>query len=255
MLSIAALSDIGLVRSTNEDAYWFDSNRAIFVLADGLGGHKAGEIAASVAVKLVAQRLTLAVDGGFTDFELIDALQDAFAIASEQIYSQGKGSDKLSGMACSLIAGIIKQGECYLAHAGDSRAYLYFENTLSQMTVDDTPVAALIKRGYLLPEKARSHNMKNFLVKSVGNKPTVDANISRFPIKTREKLLICSDGLWGSLDHQLICDILQTESTAGGACQMLVQQAREKGGQDNITVIMIEIQPSLKNTVEMPRMI
>jgi serine/threonine protein phosphatase PrpC len=258
MLSIAALSDIGLVRSKNEDAYWFDADRQIFILADGLGGHKAGEIAASVAVKIVADRLSLAVDSGFTDFELIDALQDAFGYASEEIYSQGKGSDKFAGMACSLIAGILKQEECYLAHAGDSRAYLYYDKTLSLMTVDDTPVAALIKRGYLLPEKARSHNLKNFLVKSVGNKPNVDANISRFPVKTGEKLVVCSDGLWGTLDHQTICDILQMSSSVGESCQTLVQAAREKGGQDNITVIIIEVAPSTQsnvNTVEMPRIL
>jgi PPM family protein phosphatase len=77
-------------------------------------------------------------------------LQDAFGVASQEIYKQGKSSEKFTGMACSLIAGIMHQDNCYLAHAGDSRAYLYFENTMSQMTVDDTPVAALIKRGYLL---------------------------------------------------------------------------------------------------------
>jgi len=256
MLRISALSDIGLVRTKNEDAFWFDSDRAIFILADGLGGHKAGEIAATLAVKIVSERLSLAIDSGFTDFELIDALQDAFSIASEEIYSRGKASEKLSGMACSLIAGILKQDECYLAHAGDSRAYLYYENTLSLMTVDDTPVAALIKRGYLLPEKARSHNLKNFLVKSVGNKPDIDANISRFPMKSKEKLLLCSDGLWGALDDQTLCDTLRTESSPPEACQALVQLARDKGGQDNITLIVAEVEPSTQaanvNTVEMP---
>src|SRR4029079_17878436 len=98
MLKIAGLSDIGLVRKNNEDAFWFDAERQIFVLADGLGGHKAGEIAASLGVKILAERLTLAVDSGFTDFELIDAFQDAFSFASEQIFSLGKGSDNLNGM-------------------------------------------------------------------------------------------------------------------------------------------------------------
>ena len=169
-MRIAGLSDIGLVRAKNEDAYWFDPNRAIFILADGLGGHKAGEVAAALAVRIAAERLSLAVDRQMKDFQLIDAMQEAFGTASEEIYSHGKSSEKLSGMGCSLIAGILQDQNCYVAHAGDSRAYLYFDNTLSQMTVDDTPVAALIKRGYLLPEKARSHNLKNFLVKSIGTK-------------------------------------------------------------------------------------
>jgi serine/threonine protein phosphatase PrpC len=256
MLRIAGLSDIGLVRTKNEDAFWFDSDRAIFVLADGLGGHKAGEIAASLAVKILGERLCLAVDGGFTDFELIDALQDAFSFASEQIFTLGKDSDQLAGMACSVIAGVLKQNECYLAHAGDSRAYLYYENTLSQMTVDDTPVAALIKRGYLLPEKARSHNMKNFLVKSVGNKQQVDANISRFPIKTKEKLLLCSDGLWGVIDDRQICEVIKAGTSPGEICRLLVQCARDQGGQDNITVIVAEVESSARSlhvdTAEIP---
>jgi len=238
MIRIAGLSDIGLVRTKNEDAFWYDAERCVFILADGLGGHKAGEIAASIAVKIVSDRLCLAVDSGFTDFELIDAMQDAFSHASEEIHNKGKSSEKQAGMACSLIAGVLKQDECYLAHAGDSRAYLYYENILSQMTVDDTPVAALIKRGYLLPEKARFHHLKNFLVKSVGNKPYVDANISRFPVKQKEKLLLCSDGLWGVLDHQLICHVLREEGVPRDACRRLVQRARENGGQDNITVII-----------------
>jgi protein phosphatase len=244
MLNIAGLSDVGLVRTKNEDAFWFDAERSIFVLADGLGGHKAGEIAASLAVKILAERLTLAVNHGFTDFELIDALQDSFSFASEQIFSLGKASENLTGMACSVIAGILKQNECYLSHAGDSRAYLYYNNTLSQMTVDDTPVAALIKRGYLLPEKARSHNLKNFLVKSVGNKQNVDANISRFPVNAGEKLLVCSDGLWGSLDDKQICEALMTGGNPGEVCQTLVQWAREQGGHDNITVIALEVEAS-----------
>jgi PPM family protein phosphatase len=244
MLKIAGLSDIGLVRTRNEDAFWFDADRSVFVLADGLGGHKAGEIAASLAVKILSERLSVAVDSGFTDFELIDAMQDAFSFAAEQIFSLGKGSENLTGMACSVIAGILKQNECYLAHAGDSRAYLYYSNTLSRMTVDDTPVAALIKRGYLLPEKARSHNLKNFLVKSVGNKPHIDANISRFPVKPNEKLLLCSDGLWGALEDKQICDALMTGGSPGEVCQMLIQLARDQGGNDNITVIVMEVEVS-----------
>ena len=256
-MRIAALSDIGLVRSKNEDAYWYDSTRAIVVLADGLGGHRAGEVAAALAVRITAERLTQAVDHKKRDFDLIDALQEAFQAASEEIYNHGKSSEKLAGMACSLIAGILQDNNCFLAHAGDSRAYLYFENTLSQMTVDDTPVAALIKRGYLLPEKARSHNLKNFLVKSVGNKRKVDANITKFPVKPHEKIILCSDGLWGVLDSQKMCHVIQKEKSPAVTCRQLVQTARSGGGTDNITVIVVDLAESIEsispNTVEMPK--
>jgi serine/threonine protein phosphatase PrpC len=255
-MRIAGVSDIGLVRTKNEDAYWFDMDRAIFILADGLGAHKAGEVAANLAVRIVAERLCRAVDRKLKSFDLIDSLQDAFGTASQEIYKQGKSSEKLTGMACSLIAGILHEENCYIAHAGDSRAYLYFEDTLSQMTVDDTPVAALIKRGYLLPEKARSHNMKNVLVKSIGTKPKVDANI-QFPVKSQEKILLCSDGLWGALDDEIMCNVLRKQLIPEKACRELITRARAEDGKDNITVIIVDVE-NLEDTigattVEMPR--
>jgi serine/threonine protein phosphatase PrpC len=256
-MRIAGLSDIGLVRKKNEDAYWFDMDRAIFVLADGLGAHRAGEVAANLAVRIVAERLCLAVNRKLKNFDLINALQEAFGVASQEIYKQGKSSEKLTGMACSLIAGILHQENCYLAHAGDSRAYLYFEDTLSQMTVDDTPVAALIKRGYLLPEKARSHTMKNVLVKSIGTKPKVDANITQFPVKSQEKVLLCSDGLWGTLDNERMCEVLRKHLHPEKACRELITEARAEGGKDNITVIIVDVENLTDTigptTVEMPR--
>jgi len=239
-MRVAALSDIGLVRSRNEDAYWYDLDRGIFILADGLGGHKAGEIAAATAVKIAADRLSLAVDEGLQDVLLAEAMQEAFSVASEQVYARATESEAFSGMACSLIAGILQQDTCLVAHAGDSRAYLFFDDSLSQMTVDDTPVGALIKRGYLLPEKARSHSLKNLLIKSIGSQPTVDANISKFPVKSGERLLFCSDGLWGIVDHETVHAILRQQSDPQLLCEELVRAARANGGHDNITVIVVE---------------
>lgn len=255
-MRIAGLSDAGLVRTKNEDAFWFDKDRAIFILADGLGGHRAGEIAARLAVRIAAERLSLAVDTRLKDFELIDAMQEAFTVASQEIYNRGKSADKFAGMACSLIAGTLQDQHCYVAHAGDSRAYLYFQDNLSQMTIDDTPVAALIKRGYLLPEKARSHNLKNLLVKSIGTKPGVDANITKFPIKAGERIVLCSDGLWGALEPNEMSGILKNELQPERACQILIDSARANGGEDNITVIVVDVSDSSEGlgagTVEMP---
>ena len=258
-MRIAGLSDIGLVRTKNEDAFWFDQKRGIFILADGLGGHRAGDIAANLAVNVTAEYFSEAIDRGFQEFSLIDAMQEGFAAASKGIYSQSKSSDKLTGMACSLVAGVLQDDHCYVAHAGDSRAYLYFENNLSQMTVDDTPVAALIKRGYLLPEKARSHHLKNVLVKAVGNKAQVDANITKFPVKAGERLLLCSDGLWGVLDPDKICEALRHSILPDQACEMLIESARCSGGGDNITVIVVDVSDAKQGvgviTAEMPKLI
>lgn len=254
----AALSDVGLVRAKNEDAYWCDADRGIFLIADGLGGHKAGEIAAAMAVEITSADVTIAVDRGLSNVELAEAMQEAFQAASEEIYKRSQEAKDLSGMACSLVAAVLEPENCLVAHAGDTRAYLLMENSFSQITVDDTPVAALVKRGYLLPEKARSHSMKNFLVKSIGNKSSIEANISRFPINENERLLLCSDGLWSMVEQDVMEKILRTQLDVESACKELVEAARHQGGRDNITVIVVQVGhkkdvlKTLDETAEMP---
>lgn len=256
----AALSDIGLVRTKNEDAFWCDPDRGIFLIADGLGGHQGGEIAAAMAVEITSADVTIAVDRGLSNVELAEAMQEAFQAASEEIYRRSQEVKDLNGMACSLLAAVLEPDSCVVAHAGDTRAYLLMDDSFSQVTVDDTPVAALVKRGYLLPEKARSHSLKNFLVKSIGNKSTVEANISRFPIKENERLLLCSDGLWSMVEPRFMEKILRNHNDVETACKELVQVAREHGGRDNITVIVVHVGPkedalkALDETAEMPNL-
>jgi PPM family protein phosphatase len=237
----AALSDVGLIRSKNEDAFWCDPERAIFIIADGIGSQLAGEVASGSAVEVISTELTLAVDLGLKETELADAMFDSFREAAEEIYKRSQESEELAGMACSAIAAVFQTGNCLIAHAGDSRAYLFSDNSLHQITVDDTPVAALVKRGYLLPEKARSHHLKNVLTKSVGSKPTVEANLSRFPVKLEEKILLCSDGLWAMLSTEEMNEILRANPEPEDACRALISGAREQGGQDNITAIIIQM--------------
>lgn len=237
-MQAAAVSDIGLVRSNNEDAYWCDSGRGIFIVADGIGGYKSGEVAAGIAIEIVSAELTVAVDRGLKEEMLIGAMNDSFNSASREIFAQSQAQETNQGMACSLVAGILQNGNCLIAHAGDTRAYLYYSGTLSQMTVDDTPVGVMVKRGYLLPEKARTHTMKNVLLKSVGSKATVETNITRFPVKAEERLVLCSDGLWSLVDVAVITEILEKHADPQPACQALVDAAKDAGGGDNVTVLI-----------------
>ncbi|HSE40266.1 MAG TPA: protein phosphatase 2C domain-containing protein [Acidobacteriota bacterium] len=240
----AALSNVGLTRSKNEDAYWCDQERGVFIVADGIGSQLAGEVASGAAVEVISAELTLAVDLGLKDTQLSDAMFESFREAAEEIFNRSKESEDYSGMACSAIAAVFQDGNCVLAHAGDSRAYLFSENSLHQITVDDTPVAVLVKRGYLLPEKARSHHLKNVLTKSIGSKPTVEANLTRFPVKIDEKILLCSDGLWAMLSLEEMNEILRENPEPEEACRELIAAARSHGGQDNITAILIQMDES-----------
>ena len=237
-MQAAAISDIGLVRSNNEDAFWCDPTRGIFIIADGIGGYKSGEVAAAMAIEIISAELTVAIDRALQEDGLIAAMGDSLNSASKEIFGASQKEEANQGMACSLVAGILQNGNCLIAHAGDTRAYLYHGRTLSQMTVDDTPVGIMVKRGYILPEKARTHPMKNVLLKSVGNKVTVEANITRFPVKKGERLLLCSDGLWSLVDAGVISETLGTDSDPQVACQNLIAVARNAGGNDNITVLI-----------------
>jgi PPM family protein phosphatase len=244
-MQAAALSDVGLTRSKNEDAYWCDIPRGVFIVADGIGSQQAGEVASSAAVEVISAELTLAVDRGLRESELADAMFDAFRESAEEIFNRAQESEHLSGMACSAIAAVVKEGFCLVAHAGDSRAYLFSDDVLHQVTVDDTPVAVLVKRGYLLPEKARSHHLKNVLTKSLGAKPSVDANLTKFPVKLNERILLCSDGLWSILSNEEISEILRAHPGPSDACRELISLARFKGAQDNITAIVIQLDEDL----------
>jgi serine/threonine protein phosphatase PrpC len=241
VMQSAAHSDIGLARSVNEDAYSLDPGRNIYVIADGLGGVAAGEIAATMAVEIVATELTIAVDRGLEELDLAEAMHTAFQEASTEIFQRSGESSDCSGMACSLIAAIVRHGFCFVAYAGDTRAYLFYDGTLHLMTVDDTAVAVLVKRGFLLPEKSRSHVMKNVLLKSVGSKPDVEANLMKFPVKTGDVLLLCSDGVWGMMEARELESILSRYTVPEEACLELVGAASEKGGQDNMTAIVVRI--------------
>jgi protein phosphatase len=236
----AALSDAGPARSRNEDAYWCDADRGIFVVADGTGANQGGEVAAATAIDVISTELTLAVDRGLQELDLADALFNAFREASGDIFGRAQENQELQEMSCSAVAAVVTAKECVIAHAGDVRAYLYCEDGLHQITVDDTPVAVMVKRGYLLPEKARTHHLKNVLVKSIGTQSEVEANLIRMPIKPRERLLFCSDGLWGSLADEEINQILQRNLDPEATCYELAHAARSNGSQDDITIVLVE---------------
>ncbi len=165
-------------------------------------------------------------------------MNDSFNTASKEIFAQSQEKEENQGMACSLVAAVLLPDSCFIAHTGDTRAYLYYTGSLNQMTVDDTPVGIMVKRGYLLPERARTHTMKNVLLKSIGSKPAVETNITRFPVKAKERLLLCSDGLWSLVESAVIAQILEKHSDPQAACQTLIDAAKNAGGGDNITVLI-----------------
>ena len=244
-------SHVGRVRSHNEDAaLTLEANYAgddglepfgLFIIADGMGGHQAGEEASSLAVRTVASQIMRDVyipyllgvhDSDQTP--LVDALQNAVESANEAVHSQVPGSG--TTLTCALV---INQRAC-LAHVGDSRAYLYYNQQLKQVTRDHSYVDKLVELGQLTVEAAAVHPQRNVLYRAVGQGDQLEIDIHMIDLLPGSRLLLCCDGLWGMLPDSTIQTILASNHTPQQTCDELIAAANEAGGKDNITAIVIE---------------
>ena len=245
-------SHAGRVRSHNEDtALTFEANYAgeealepfgLFVLADGMGGHQAGEVASSLAVRTFASQIMRNVyipyllkgAPGPDQMPLAEALQNAVESANEAVHSQVPGSG--TTLTCALV---INQ-RAYLAHVGDSRAYLYYNQQLKQVTRDHSYVDKLVELGQLTVEAAAVHPQRNVLYRAVGQGDQLEIDIHMIDLPPSGRLLLCCDGLWGMLSDSTIQSILASARTPQQACDDLIAAANEAGGKDNITAVVIE---------------
>jgi serine/threonine protein phosphatase PrpC len=237
-LSSFAGSDVGRARSGNEDSYF--CGRAVFAVADGLGGHQGGEVASAAAVAPLA-----ALDGRdlATPTEAAEALAAAIQEANSGILERAAGDPSLWGMGTTMTAAAVTaDGHLQLAHVGDSRAYLLRDGALEQLTTDHTVVAELVRRGRLTPELAAIHPERSILTRAVG----LDA---RIPVDTPDPLdlrpgdqcLLCSDGLTEAVPDPTIAELLSTDEDGNAACRSLIDAANEAGGPDNITVVLVRV--------------
>jgi protein phosphatase len=235
-LSSFAGSDVGLVRSGNEDSYL--CGRTVFAVADGLGGHQGGEVASAAAVEPLA-----ALDGrGFADpGEAAEALAVAIRQANTAILDQAAGNPELWGMGTTLTAAALAgDRRLQLAHVGDSRAYLLRDGALDQLTTDHTVVGELVRRGRLTPGQAAVHPDRSILTRAVGLDPTVPVDLpDPLELHPGDQVLLCSDGLTEAVGDDRIADLLSTATDGDAACRSLIDAANAAGGPDNITVVLI----------------
>jgi serine/threonine protein phosphatase PrpC len=235
-LSSFAGSDVGRMRSGNEDSYF--CGQTVFAVADGLGGHQGGEVASAAAVEPLAR-----LDGRqFTDpGEAAEALATAIREANEAILDRAAGDPALYGMGTTVTAAAVAgDGHIQLAHVGDSRAYLLREGALDQLTTDHTVVGELVRRGRLTPEQAAIHPERSILTRAVGLDPRVPVDLPD-PLELRpgDQLLLCSDGLTEAVDDDQIAELLSATPDGNAACRSLIDAANDAGGPDNITVVLV----------------
>jgi PPM family protein phosphatase len=244
-IDFASLSDRGRVRLNNEDAHGqfvpettaeVEERGVVFVVADGMGGHRGGEIASRIAVRTILAFYT--ADSG-TDRAI--ALTRAFHEANQTIIQEAVSDSTLFGMGTTCTALALHQGRAYFAHVGDSRCYLVRRGKILQVTNDHSIVGEMVRSGILSDEDARTHPKRNVITRSLGAQPDVMAETPEsIELEVGDTFLLCSDGLTGYLSDIDLSVVLATHAPEE-ACKILVRMANEQGGRDNITVQVITI--------------
>ena len=232
-LAFGSLTDVGRVRTANEDSMLADEQRSLFVVADGMGGHNAGEVASATALEVLVSR----VDGG-------TSLAEATSEANTTILAKASGDANLAGMGTTLTAVTISDGRtAVFAHVGDSRAYLVRGGDLTQITEDHSVVEELVRDGRLSPEDAETHPHRSILTRALGVEEHVEVDAYEVDLLPGDRLMLCSDGLTSMVRDPAISVVLRRERNSQRAAETLVDLANRAGGSDNITVIVLDFEP------------
>jgi PPM family protein phosphatase len=237
MIEAFGLSDPGCVRSNNEDYFISDTKSGIFVVADGMGGANAGEYASRLSAEMIYESLLNASNG-----HGIDTLEQSFLEANKAVREAARSSPQLDGMGTTLlVARTGEDGEVQLASVGDSRAYMCSDHTVSQVTHDQTWVAEVGSRLGLSEEALRKHPMRHVLTMAVGTADELRIHSRTVHLNAGDQILLCSDGLHGVLDEKILQNTLDSEKSLPDKCHYLIEAAKQEGGPDNITVVLIQL--------------
>lgn len=243
-LQFGSLTDVGVVRSENQDAMGFRvpddpedmaGRGALFVVADGMGGHKGGATASRLAVKTILDRYF-----GSRAGEPGDRIRSAIEAANQAVLQKSQADKGLDGMGTTVVALIVRPPDVFVAHVGDSRAYLVRNGAIRQLTKDHSLVQQWVDQGVMKPDEARHSGRKNVLTRVVGSREDVEIDLLSPPhvLAPGDQFVLCSDGLHGLVEDDEIKRTI-TEMASQEACARLVTMARDRGGPDNITVQVI----------------
>jgi serine/threonine protein phosphatase PrpC len=243
------LSDIGLVRHNNEDIWMELSPERFYVLADGMGGHQAGEVASREAVIALChsfQKYLKRKSKNSRSFaEARHSLRRAIEQANSVVYKMGRSHEMLRGMGTTLCCLYFHEEGLVYAHVGDSRIYCLRDHHLIQLTQDHSLLRELVDLGQLNEHQAGDFLYKNIITKAVGTEPYIDPTVNWCEIKPGDRFLMCSDGLSDLLSLHDIEEVLNQYPDAQAAAQQLVDTAKERGGHDNVTVVLVDVDGEL----------
>jgi PPM family protein phosphatase len=235
----AARTDVGIVRSGNEDNYLMLSDRGIFIVADGMGGHAAGEVASEMAVRIISREIGSL--RGLSDDEVGQRLREAIRAANDAIFERTLTEQDKRGMGTTATAMVLLPRRYLIAQVGDSRAYLLRRGEIFQITKDHSYVQEQVDAGLLTPEQARIHPYSNVITRCVGASVDVTADIYAGTLEAGDVVLLASDGLTGMLEDEQLARILSGDGGPQGWVDRLIAEANRRGGLDNITAIVVRI--------------
>lgn len=238
-------SNIGRVRHVNEDHAWvgqLSGGLTYAIVADGMGGHQAGDVASKLAVDSFCNMLERQHEKAEVSQEEAKMLvRQAIAEANEKVYGMASRNERYHSMGTTVVAALLGGGSAVIGHVGDSRAYRISKEKLSLLTEDHSLVNELLKSGQLSYEEAANHPRKNVLTRAIGTDAHVDIDVQSLSWDAEDMLLLCSDGLTNMVSEEQILAVLAQESDDLGAkADQLIQQALEAGGEDNVTVVLLQ---------------
>ena len=240
-LSVAARTDVGMIRAGNEDAFFADATpqRGVFIVADGMGGHAAGEVASEMAVQIVTREIAgvMTLEGG----EPAQRVTAALLEANRAIYERTLAEVDKQGMGTTCSVLLLGGTRYLIGQVGDSRVYLLRNGVLHQVTKDHSYVQEQVDAGYLTPEQARYHPYSNVITRCVGAGDTVEPDSYSGQVATGDIWLVASDGLTGMVDDRRIAQLLLARTTPARMVENLIREANGRGGLDNITAIVVQV--------------
>ncbi len=232
-------TDVGLKRKKNEDAFVVSPDRLFCLVADGMGGASAGELASDIFAKAALDVFSERTDS--VEEETVRLVQKAFTFANDRILDHVKKVPEHQGMGCTAELVVFTESGFVIGHVGDSRVYRFRKGNLEQLTTDHSLVQEQVNQGLITPEEARKHSMRNIILRAVGIKKELPLDLMKGRALSGDLFLLCSDGLTDLVDDEIISEIFSKEGSLPEKTDQLIELAKEAGGKDNITVALAEV--------------
>lgn len=236
------LSDIGKTRDKNQDAFYLSeqNDQQLYIVADGMGGHRCGEIASNMALKIVREYFLENKKALNRKDCILRLIKESIEKANIQIYLHSLDMEECQGMGTTITLAYIFEDSILIGHVGDSRAYIIGDKDIKQITEDHSYINELLKNGTITLEESRVHPKKNMITRAVGTSSIVEVDLTELKYKKGDILLLCSDGIYNMIEESEIYEVFNRGLGMQKSCEVLIDMANEKGGLDNSTIVAIK---------------